>query len=110
MADNNARKRKVEELEKRVQALEQASTTHGERLDKVELRLEEVQAYRFIRIEGCTRMDYAGKDAQDGSTPRKAHELSSGRRVVPALAAREAAATAFDLTELVEWVSKDSIV
>ena len=81
------------------------------------------------RIEGCPRMDEAWAAAQDGSIPRsglrskmaeiitsevrsalrgmdseealqrKAHELSSGRRVVPALAAREAAATAFDLAE-----------
>ena len=45
------RKRKLEEIERRLVEVEIRQLVHGGRLDTVELRLEELQAYRFLRVE-----------------------------------------------------------
>ena len=50
------RKRKLEDVDKWLAEVETTQSVYGGRLDMVEMRLEELQAYRFLRVEHSPRL------------------------------------------------------
>ena len=107
------------------------------RMDKVELGLEQADAYRRLRLEHCpaamevwqrferkeiepgnlrTNMSTAvegavrealGKEVDEEALKEKAAGLSGGKRMVPTLAVRQQLAAEFRISELLEWIHKD---
>ena len=68
MADAAARKRKIQE--DRLKKVEGTVEDHSTRLDTVELRLEEQQQYRFLRVEKSKSLDKLWKEVEDGTVGR----------------------------------------
>ncbi|CAE7488687.1 unnamed protein product, partial [Symbiodinium sp. CCMP2592] len=111
---------------------------HGQRLERCELRLEDIQSYRFLRVEHSTSLDKLWQDVESGEVLKpairgtaaqvlykelcevvgamqdedglkaKAAELSGDKRPLPEAASRREAAEGCILENLVEWVSRDS--
>ena len=54
---DTGRKRKLDDLDRRLTQAENQLTRHNDRLDNVELRLELDQSYRFIRVEACKGLE-----------------------------------------------------
>ena len=132
------RKRRLDEFDQRLKDLESAQSSQESRLSAVELRMEECQSYRCLRVEhsqglaqlwnrleageverGRLRELAAAALQQDlqqafhGMPPEpelqnKSAELSGGKRAVPAPEARTAALEGLRLGEVLEWVSKDA--
>eukprot|EP00435_Cladocopium_sp_Y103_P063593 s395_g25.t1 len=50
---DTARKRTLDDLDRRLTQAENRLTQHNDRLDHVELRLELDQSYRFLQVEAC---------------------------------------------------------
>ena len=70
MADAAARKRKIQDMEDRLKKVEGTVEDHSTRLDTVELRLEEQQQYRFLRVEKSKSLDKLWKEVEDGTVGR----------------------------------------
>ena len=70
MAEAAARKRKIQDMEDRLKKVEGTVEDHGTRLDTVELRLEEQQQYRFLRVEKSESLDKLWKEVEDGTVGR----------------------------------------
>ena len=70
MADAAARKRKIQDMEDRLKKVEGTVEDHSTRLDTVELRLEEQQQYRFLRVEKSESLDKLWKEVEDGTVGR----------------------------------------
>ena len=54
---DTGRKRKLDDLDRRLTQAENQLTRHNDRLDNVELRLELDQSYRCIRVEACKGLE-----------------------------------------------------
>ena len=54
---DTSRKRKLDDLDRRLTQAENRLTQHNDRLDNVELRIELDQSYRFLRVEACKGLE-----------------------------------------------------
>ena len=138
MVDANARKRKPDDLDKRLGEVELRQESREQGLDGVQYRLEESQSYRYVRVEGSTSLAQLWASLEKGDKQRsgiraavetglvaelravfigirdedglqaKSSELSSGKRSVSTAAARDTMLQTFSLSGFVEWVQKDS--
>ena len=138
MAEANARKRKLDDLDKRLGEVELRQEAREQGLDRVEYRLEESQSYRYVRVEGSTSLAQLWESLEKGDKQRsgiraavetglvaelravltgirdedglqaKSLELSSGKKSVSTAAARDTMLQTFSLSGLVEWVQRDS--
>ena len=132
----DAKKRKWDDLDRRLTSLETTSTDHEHRLDTVEYRLEMETSYRFLRCENSQSLKTLFDQVEQGEVQKQeirvragqavtrevreimerevdetyykqqSDDLSGGRRVWPTAAARKGVLDSFSLAELVEWVTK----
>ena len=63
----------------RLRKVEGTVQDHGNRLDVVELRLEESQQYRFLRVEHSAALDELWKEVEDGTTGRNTIRVTAAR-------------------------------
>lgn len=134
MADG--RKRRIDDLEKRVDSLDELLNTTVQRVDTVEYRQEQQEKYRYFRVEHSTALTAVWAAVDNGELPkkdirqkteetlteevktalgqqldeqehtRKAGELSRGNRAWPAPGARQTVAQQFNLAGRVEHCAK----
>ena len=123
-----ARKRRLDEFDQRLKDIEAAQTSQESRLSAVELRMEECQSYRFLRVEHSQELtllwsrlrelaaNVLQQDLQQAfqtmpaepELQSRSSELFGGKRTVPAAEARTAALEGLKLGEVLQWVSKDA--
>ena len=131
-----ARKRNLDEMERRLQGVEDAHTGLKTRLDNVELCLELETSYKFLRVESSSGLHALFQEVEAGTCPKseiraqagqalarevrevleretdegqlkaKSDELSNSRRRWPTAAERTATLDSWQLERVVEWVSK----
>ncbi|CAK9028059.1 unnamed protein product, partial [Durusdinium trenchii] len=136
MANVAERKRKLEDLEKKVDDQAALLDKTVGRVDRLEERCELAEAYRFLRVEHSSSLTELWAGQESGAIPRHelrsrvatglvneirqvfAHEvdettakqksdtLSNNKRTWPARTVRDETAQGFKLDGLVEWVSK----
>ena len=132
----DARKRKLDEFEKRLTDMEAGFQQLESRVDQVELKVELESSYRFIRIENSKGLAALDQESQqegfpkkelreragqalareirealeraeeEGNLQRKSDELSGNKRRWPTRAERQGTLDSLGLERLVDWVYK----
>ena len=133
---DTGRKRKLDDLDRRLTQAENQLTRHNDRLDNVELRLELDQSYRFIRVEACKGLeemfakvetgevsksdirDVVGqtltreirevleRQHDEGALQQASQTHGNNRRKLPTAVQRKLVFDGLNLCPLIEWCSK----
>ena len=125
---DTGRKRKLDDLDRRLTQAENQLTRHNDRLDNVELRLELDQSYRFIRVEACkvetgevsksdirdavgqtlTReiREVLERQHDEGALQQASQTHGNNRRKWPTAVQRKLVFDGLNLCPLIEWCSK----